>query len=162
MSMNCCAAWTRPRSPIRWSTGDGGFRLNDDVELVRLEAGDIHLAVGHEVSINLKRRGVVTRQRLVSCWSAHTSSPAAKRHLPPPHVRRHASTTNDLASTPSAQQYSNCPIGGLDARATHPGSYGGGTSSPSAGGMEGVGAGDEGRHAGIVERAVGRPLDEVA
>ena len=33
--------------------GDGGYRLNDDVQLVRLEAGDIHRAVGHEVSIDL-------------------------------------------------------------------------------------------------------------
>ena len=30
-----------------------GYRLNDDVQLVRLEAGDIHRAVGHEVSIDL-------------------------------------------------------------------------------------------------------------
>ena len=34
--------------------GDGGYRLNDDVQLVRLEAGDIHRAVGHEVSIDLR------------------------------------------------------------------------------------------------------------
>lgn len=33
--------------------GDGGYRLNDDVKLVRLETGDIHRAVGHEISIDL-------------------------------------------------------------------------------------------------------------
>ena len=32
---------------------DDGYRLNDDVQLVRLDAGDIHRAVGHEVSIDL-------------------------------------------------------------------------------------------------------------
>ena len=33
--------------------GDGRYRLTDDVQLVRLEPGDIHRAVGHEVSIDL-------------------------------------------------------------------------------------------------------------
>ena len=33
--------------------GDRGYRLADDVQLVRLEAGDIHRAVGHEISIDL-------------------------------------------------------------------------------------------------------------
>ena len=33
--------------------GIDGYRLNDDVQLVRLEPGDIHCAVGHEVSIDL-------------------------------------------------------------------------------------------------------------
>ena len=33
--------------------GGDGYRLNDDVQLVRLEPGDIHCAVGHEVSIDL-------------------------------------------------------------------------------------------------------------
>jgi mannose-6-phosphate isomerase len=34
-------------------TGDGRYRLNDDVGLARLDAGDIHRAVGHEASIDL-------------------------------------------------------------------------------------------------------------
>jgi mannose-6-phosphate isomerase len=33
--------------------GNSHYRLDDDVQLVRLEAGDIHRAVGHEVSIDL-------------------------------------------------------------------------------------------------------------
>jgi mannose-6-phosphate isomerase len=33
--------------------GVGGYRLNDDVRLVRLEPGDTHRSVGHEVSIDL-------------------------------------------------------------------------------------------------------------
>ena len=33
--------------------GNGHYRLDDDVQLVRLEPGDIHRAVGHEVSIDL-------------------------------------------------------------------------------------------------------------
>ena len=33
--------------------GNGRYRLNDDVQLVRLEAGDTHRSVGHEVSIDL-------------------------------------------------------------------------------------------------------------
>ena len=33
--------------------GNSHYRLDDDVQLLRLEAGDIHRAVGHEVSIDL-------------------------------------------------------------------------------------------------------------
>jgi mannose-6-phosphate isomerase len=33
--------------------GSDGYRLNDDVQLVRLGPGDTHRAVGHEVSIDL-------------------------------------------------------------------------------------------------------------
>ena len=33
--------------------GSDGYRLNDDVQLVQLEPGDTHRAVGHEVSIDL-------------------------------------------------------------------------------------------------------------
>ena len=33
--------------------GNGHYRLDDDVQLVRLEPGDIHRSVGHEVSIDL-------------------------------------------------------------------------------------------------------------
>ncbi len=43
---------TTPLAEPRISRADG-YRLNDDVQLVRLEAGDIHRAVGHEVSIDL-------------------------------------------------------------------------------------------------------------
>jgi hypothetical protein len=33
--------------------GSDGYRLNDAVQLLRLEPGDTHRAVGHEVSIDL-------------------------------------------------------------------------------------------------------------
>ena len=57
-------------------------RLDDDVQLVRLEAGDIHRAVGHEVSIDLDgaRRAYL--------------APGDERLVDRRHLRRHQLTSS--------------------------------------------------------------------
>ena len=56
--------------------GDGRYRLDDDVQLARLEAGDIHRAVGHEVSIDLS-------------GEAWYLAPGDERLVTVDHLRRH-------------------------------------------------------------------------